>query len=373
MALATSILIILTFAIVFGIIGWFIGSKKKVPVSRPLGYTIAYVIGGALFGYSILYLSATGLLAGVESTLEPLWDKLIEQPFNTLVSSTWHCVFGDPEKCRLNTMWEEPKIQSGKEEISIDVNFFKTTFKSGKSLDVIAELEVLNSPESDIEEVRIRPLCYLGDDKEEELEVIMEEGDEFVFEKSSKEQYKSLHCYAESIETEKITSAKKLVLELERPVLVDTKLPIWLSSVSKYEKGKVKSVMKYNAPYTVALAFFDSQPFKEGKKDFSIIIKKEQPDTEIKEIKWIKIKKASNKISISCDGFENIMGALQIDNLDRGDLRGYLVDEEEDKYQFYCVIDVRDAPDEMKLEDTIIAQSLYTVTSKYETTIKVVI
>ncbi len=66
------------------------------------------------------------------------------------------------------------------------------------------------------------------------------------------------------------------------------------------------------------------------------------------------------------------MGTLQITNLDREDLKEYLVDEKEDKYQFYCTLDVREASDEMKLEDTIIAQSLYTVTSDYKTVIKVI-
>lgn len=357
---------------IFGILGFIWGLLDyAMPGAKTIvGWVVVIAVIVAL-----LWATITMYRAG---TL-PEYLKFASPVFETIqkgvkdIAEFRYCLTADP-RCPLFPSFDNPNIQSMKEELSVDVSFDEKRIKPDDTVSLLVKLTIRN-PE--LAELRIKPKCYFKSKEKEkggrELEVerlgSYSYGNEFKF--PSTGEFETLntqfYCYGEIPEaTEKNIYSEKIIIELERPVAVKTTWPVWIGS--KPRRGIVRSSMAYNAPYTVSLASNNDMPFEEGKEyGFQITIKRRVDDVKLKRIESIMIY-VPEEIMAECEHFEGTE-ELEFREASRETLKKMTqYNAELEKFVFPCKLYVASAPAESVLAP-IMLQSYYSVSSDYSTRI----
>jgi len=278
-----------------------------------------------------------------------------------------YCLYADP-KCPFFVSWENPNVQSAKEELYVNVGFSEKEIKDN-NLNMLVSLSVKNPEFSELE---IKPKCYFKKSKERELKVqnlgAYSSGDEFIFPTSDEEMHTTFRCSGYIPEAiDKNIYNEVVVVELERPVAVKTTWPIWIGSQPR--KGIVKSEMKFNAPYIVSLGSRNDLPFNEGREyDFQLTIKRREDDVKLKRIDEILISYPED-ILVSCKHFKSLDHELEFRDTSYDNLKNLTqYDKEFDKFIFPCSLYVISAPKEAVMAP-IEMDSRYVVYSDYDTRI----
>jgi len=275
----------------------------------------------------------------------------ILKPFSCLIN---------PTQCQTayTEIWETPKAATP-ETSYVKVDFENTVARGGK-VDVIAALKV-----KALEPINIKPSCELDDYP---INTALPEATTSIlnFQKSSSEQHSSIEC---SGETGVEKSSYQLKLKLERSSKINAIWPVWLGSSSS-KMGIVKSEMPNKAPYSLDIVSFSDQPFKDGKYDFYVRIKREEAETKLKSIESLKLSTISGKLQISCNDFGSGKEA-KIEKLNRTQLEKYRKKEIDEGFQFKCELEVSNAPSagEEPESNWIEAKAEYTVESAYAATV----
>ena len=279
-----------------------------------------------------------------------------------------HCLYADP-RCPFFISWEDASIQSAREELYVIVGFSEKKILSDNTVNLMVSLSVSN-PE--LAELKIKPKCYLGKDKEKELTVknmgTYSYGDEFIFPStvSGQELHTSFRCVGDVPEAaDKNLYSDNIIIELERPVAVKTIWPIWIGEQPRM--GIVKSEMKFNAPYMVSLGSHNDMPFEEGKDyDFQLTIKRKEEDVKLKEIESILVSFPED-ILAGCDNFEAIDHEFELGAYPYESLKALTQYEKEyDKFIFPCILYVISAPKQAVVAPMEL-EAYYTVYSDYKT------
>ncbi|UZE93843.1 MAG: hypothetical protein IB618_03710 [Candidatus Pacearchaeota archaeon] len=306
---------------------------------------LAGAVIGAIFG---LFFSPLGV------TIMPEYLKFADPLKETVVDGLEelakfrHCLYADP-RCPFFVSWEDPNVQSIVEEFNVKVDFSERRILPDNTINLLVSLSVRN-PE--FAELHIKPKCFFKKDKEREL--IVERmgsyafGDEFVFGTTSpgQELHTTFRCIGEIPEAaDKNIYSEYVVVELERPVGVKTIWPVWIGEQPRM--GIVRSEMKFNAPYIVALGSNNDMPFEEGKEyDFQLTIKRKEKGAKLKEIETINVKFPEDVLA-SCDNFEGIDHEFELSDYDYDSLKNIAQYEKEyDKFIFPCGLYVVSAPKE---------------------------
>jgi len=315
--------------------------------------------------YLFLYLNNAGVLPEYMKFLSPAFDAS-SKAWNELAKFRY-CFIAD-SRCPFFIQWENPNVQNVKEEFYVGVDFSDKRITKQNQLNLMASL-TLKNPE--LAELSITPKCYFGKNKTRELSIgnmgAYSQGDKFVFGStlSGQELHTSLRCTGDIFEaSDKNIFSEIVVLTLERTVNVKTVWPIYIGEEPK--TGLVKSEMKFNAPYSIALVGYDDMPFEEGKEyDFSIVMKKQQEDAKLKEINFISLK-FSEDLMIYCDGFNGLDNELELKDYKADALRNVTqYDSEQDKFTWPCTLYVSNAPRQAVLSPVEV-ESSYVVYSDYQ-------
>jgi|GEM_PF-2366041 len=296
-------------------------------------------------------------------------------PLFEQVGKGWHdlrvswgaCLYLKPP-CPFLIDWESPNVQSAQEELNIQVEFSDSKIIQDK-INLAVALSVAN-PE--LAELHVRPRCYLGKDKKQELQVenmgSYSYGDEFVFgtTRPGEELHTSFRCVGSVPEAaEKQVYSEYVVVTLERPVSVKTTWPVQIGQEPNI--GFVKSTMQFNAPYTIAMLSNNDMPFKEGQKyDFSIVLKKRAEDAMFKHLDYMSIKFPEDLI-IACEGFKGLDHELEIRDYSYEVLKNITQYEKTyDKFSWPCSLYVASAP-RMAVLAPVEIESKYVVYSDHVT------
>lgn len=362
---ATIVLAVFGFLIGFVAIGLitFFWYALPEPIRRPVTYI---VVLGIMIGIIFLAIFFWKL---------PLTSEYLKfaSPVTDSVSKGWHeftkfqyCLTADP-KCPFFVQWEDPNVQTTQEELYVKVDFSDTKISAQDNLDMLVSVSVSN-PE--LSELRIKPMCYLGKNKTRELQVnrmgTYSQGDEFVFGTTSQGQelHTSFRCTGDIAEaSDKNVYSEYVTVELERPVVVKAVWPVRIGS--KLSVGLVKSEMKFNAPYSIAMVSTNDMPFAEGKDyDFQIVLKRRQEDAKLKSVELIDVK-FTDDVLASCTGFNGIDHEFELRDYSYDMLKNltqYSADT--DKFSWPCSIYVSSAPNEAVLSPMEL-EARYTVYSDY--------
>ena len=215
----------------------------------------------------------------------------------------------------------------------------------------------------------------MGKNKSEELQIdrmgSYSYGDEFVFGRTSQGQelHTSLRCTGDIAEAgEKSVYSDIVILTLERPVSVKTTWPVQIGQEPKI--GLVKSEMKFNAPYTIAMTSDNDMPFAEGREyDFQVVLKRRQEDARLAGVDYINVK-YSDDISASCEnGFEGIDHEIELSGYTYDALKNLTqFDSQLDRFSWPCNLYVSAAPRQAVLSPMEL-EAKYNVYSDYITRI----
>ncbi len=281
-----------------------------------------------------------------------------------------YCFYADP-RCPFFVQWENPNVQTAEEELYVDVDFSEKKISPENTINLLVSFSVSN-PE--FGELKIKPKCYLGKDKEKELEIekmgAYAYGDEFIFPTtaSGQELHTTLRCKGEIQEAiDKNIYSEMVVIELERPVIVKTVWPVWIGLEPKI--GLVKSEMKFNAPYSIAMTSHNDMPFEEGKEyDFQIVLKRQAEESNIKEVKYIVVSFPEGVLA-SCEHFQPLDHEIELLGQDYETLKNIAnYNLEYEKFTFPCSLYVSKAPRQAVLSP-IELEAEYIVYSDYKTKI----
>lgn len=353
--------------VVGGFVVFFFGGfvYYYAPLPLPLKGAIVFGIGGAAFGFLIwtIFVASTGPFGAYASfALDPVRQKVSH--FFTELGKFKHCFYADP-RCPFFIQWDEPEIQKHEERLNVEVKFSDQRILQN-NINVLVSLSVKN-PE--LTWLEIKPRCYLGKKKEVELEVKnlgkYASGDKFIFPLSSEEMHTSFRCYGELSESAKPVEYYWVVVELERPVSLEATWPIYIGSEPRM--GRTKTVMPFNAPYSVALVSDSDMPYEEGKEyDFSLVLKRLDENTKLKLVRELKIMFPETILG-ECEHFQVSGHGLELLNVPADLLKNvtYYIKEEE-KYSFPCSLYVASAPKQAVLSPIKVTAS-YEVVSEYST------
>lgn len=286
------------------------------------------------------------------------------------VRTSWGaCLYLKPP-CPFLIDWENPDVQSSQEELSVRVEFSDNRILQNR-INILASISVVN-PE--FSELRIKPKCYFGKNKIRELKVeamgTYSHGDEFIFGTTTpgQELHTSLRCTGEIYEaSEKELYSDYVVLVLERPVTVKTTWPVQIGSEPRI--GLVKSIMQFNAPYSIAMLTNNDMPFNEGKEyDFNIVLKKRAEDVKFKELNYMNVK-FSEDMMISCENFQGLDHEIEIKDYSYEQLKTISqFSKDYDKFSWPCKLYVASAPRQSVLSPVEL-ESKYIVYSDYSSII----
>lgn len=301
---------------------------------------------------------------------EPMFDS-IGKGVRDLRTNWGACLYLKPP-CPFLIDWENPDVQSAKEELRVDVAFSDNKIsRLQNKINLLVSLTVSN-PE--FSELRVKPKCYFGKNKTRELRIeamgTYSQGDEFVFgtTASGQEFHTSFRCVGEVYEAaEKELYSDYVVVELKRPVTVKTTWPVQIGTEPHI--GLIKSTMQFNAPYTIAMASNNDMPFNEGKEyDFNIVMKRRAEDVKFKELNYMNVK-FSEDLMISCDGFEGLDHEIEIKDYSYEGLKNISqYDKTYEKFSWPCKIYVASAPRQSVLSPVEL-EAKYTLYSTYKTLI----
>ncbi len=336
-------------------------------VNMPIQFKNAIIFGCAGIALGLLlwavFISTTGPVGSYMSfAMAPIRDKI--DNFFTELGKFKFCFYADA-RCPFFVQWDEPQTTNAEELLNIDVQFSDQKILENE-INLLVELNVKN-PE--LTELKIKPKCYLGKTKEEELEIgnlgKYTIGEEFSFPLSSYEMHTSFRCLGDLPPTTNPVYTGKVLVDLERPVSLKGNWPIYIGS--EPNMGRAKTIMSFNAPYSIALFSYNDMPFEEGQYyDFSLTIKRLDEDSKLKMIREIRLQ-FPDSINAECNHFEATGQVLELYNIDAELLKNisyYL--KEEDKYTFPCRLYVKSAPQEATLAPINIEAS-YDVVSEYTT------
>lgn len=281
----------------------------------------------------------------------------------------WGACLNLKPPCPFLIDWENPEVQTAKEELNVRVDFSDNKISQNNQVNLLVSLSVTN-PE--LSELHIRPKCYVGKNKVRELKVeamgAYSKGDEFVFGTTTNEElHTSFRCVGEIYEASgKSLYSDYVVVVLERPVSVKTTWPVQIGFEPKI--GLVKSTMQFNAPYSIAMTSNNDMPFNEGKEyDFNIVLKKRAEDVKFKKLEYMSIK-FSEDIMIDCEGegFQSFDHELEIKEYSYENLKNLTqYDATFDKFSWPCKLYVANAPRQAVLSPIEI-ESKYLVYSDHE-------
>jgi len=298
----------------------------------------------------------------------PLFES-ISKGWRSLKVS-WGACFELKPPCPFLIDWESPYIQRAEEQLNVEVEFSEKKIIQDR-VNLLVSLTVSN-PE--IAELRIRPKCYLGKDKKTELQVAQlgsyAVGNEFVFGTTAVGQKlrTSFRCVGEigSAAGQPVYS-EYVVVVLERPVNVKTTWPVQIGKEPRI--GFVKSVMEFNAPYSIAMFSNNDMPFEEGKEyGFSIVMKKKEENVRLSKLEYMSVK-FPEELMVWCDGFKGLDHELEIKDYSYEALQNITdYDKTLDKFSWPCSLYVTSAPRQATLAP-ITLESKYIVYSEYSTRI----
>ncbi|MEM1535834.1 MAG: hypothetical protein QXQ82_01440 [Candidatus Pacearchaeota archaeon] len=328
------------------------------------GGIVGCAIGiGIAFLLWTLFVASTGPFGTYASfALAPVREKV--SSFFAELGKFKHCFYADP-RCPFFVQWDEPERQSHEELLNIEVEFSDERILQNK-INLLVSLSVKNK---ELTELRLKPKCYLGKKKERELEVRnlgkYAFGDEFTFPLSSEEMHTSFRCYGELSETARPVEAYHVVVVLERPVSLRATWPIYIGS--EPHMGRARTIMPFNAPYSVALVSDSDMPYEEGKEyDFSIVLKRLDEKTELKLLRQIRVS-FPEAILAECEHFQVSGYSLELLNVPSDLLKNVTYySKGEEKYSFPCSLYVASAPKQAVLAPVEIEAS-YDVVSEYST------
>lgn len=298
----------------------------------------------------------------------PMFES-VGKGLNDLRVSWGACLYMKPP-CPFLVDWESPNVQSAQEELNVKVEFSDNQIAQDH-VNLAVALTVSN-PE--ISELRIKPKCYLGKDKKQELQVenmgSYSSGDEFVLGTTApgQELHTSFRCSGDVSEAvDKPVYSDYVVVTLERPVTVKTIWPVQIGQEPKM--GFVKSTMQFNAPYSIAMLSNNDMPFNEGQEyPFSIVLKKRAEDAKLKQLDFM-ILKFSEDLIIDCEGFKGLDHELEIKDYSYEGLKNATIyDRTYDKFSWPCTLYVASAP-RMAVLSPVEIESKYLVYSDYMTRI----
>ncbi|MCS7134564.1 MAG: DMT family transporter [Candidatus Pacearchaeota archaeon] len=339
--------------------------------SFPIPYQMKGGMLGALIGMGIAFVVWTTFVASTgpfgayaKYATTPIREEMLK--FFREIAKFKHCFYADP-RCPFFVQWDEPERQTHEELLNIEVEFSdQRTLRD--EINLLVSLKVKNY---ELTELRIKPRCYLGKKKDKELQVKnlgkYAMGNEFVFPLGSEEMHTSFRCHT-TLDVARQVEAYDIVVELERPVVLQAMWPIYITSNPNAQNmGRSKTVMPFNAPYSIALVSESDMPYEEGKSyDFSVVLKRLDEDTELKFLKQIKITFPEN-ILAECENFQASGYSLEILNVPVEVLRNVtFYDKSEEKYSIPCSLYITDAP--LNPAQTIIyVEASYEVVSEHKT------
>ena len=360
-------LVLATLGFVIGGIGifliTFVWNTLPPWLKKPVTYifVIVIIVGIIWVGIFLWKLPFTGEYLKFAS---PVFDSL-GKGWKDLRTSWGACFYLKPP-CPFLIDWETPNVQSAEEELSVRVDFSENKIVQDR-VNLLVSITVSN-PE--LAELHVKPKCYLGKDKKEELRVegmgTYSYGDEFVFGSTSpgQELHTSLRCVGDIYDAiDKPVYSDYVVLELERPVSVKTTWPVQIGQEPRI--GLVRSAMQFNAPYSIAMLSNNDMPFNEGKEyDFSIVLKKRAEDAKFKDLEYMKVA-FTDDLMITCEGFDGLDHELEIKDYSYGALKNSTQYESAyDKFSWPCILYVASAPTQAVLSPVVV-ESKYKVYSDY--------
>lgn len=356
-------------ALVGALLGLTYWIPEKVKVAISAGFIILVLI--AMVWGVILPMQRAGTLPEYLKFASPLFEAV--QKGLKEVAEFRHCLYADP-RCPFFVPFDDPNIQSRKEELSVDVAFDEKKIKADNTVSLLVKLSVSNPK---LAELRIKPKCYFKtkDKNKGGRELTVERlgtyayGDEFRFPSTGEgeELNTQFYCYGDILEgADKNVFSEKVIIELERPVAVKTTWPVWIGK--KPRKGIVRSEMAFNAPYIVSLASNNDMPFEEGKDyGFQVTIKRRADDVKLKRIESIIIS-FPEEIMAECEHFEGLE-EIEIREASYDALKEITqYNAEQDKFVFPCTLYVSAAPVEAVMAPVLL-ESYYSVYSDHSTRI----
>lgn len=340
------------------------------------GALVGILFGGILFCFVVFIANpATG--GAVGQYWQAGWDpvyKVLSDGVKELYK--WrYCFVADPH-CPFFVDWSDANVQSKQEVLQVDASFSQTQIKNDYA-DSLVQLTV-NNPEK--YELHLIPKCSLGQSIQNSRPITLKnmgtyaQGYEFVFPMSADSLSTSLRCSSEVVECEgkAVCLDQRIFLVLDRPVLLQGDWPIYIGrQYAVTGPRQVRTDLKFNAPWTVALYSSNDMPFDQGKQDgydFNLAIKQIDEETDLKSIDLIRLTFPENIIA-SCQEFGAEGNDLVIRNINKAWLdKNIQYDPEEKSYTFPCTLIVKDAPIDAVLAPISI-EADYTVTSTFETKI----
>jgi len=372
-----------------------------VPIPVVIKHAFIGFLAGVAFGVLIwtAFVAQTGPFGEYAAfAMEPVREHV--EDFFTEVGKFKYCLYADP-KCPFFIQWDEPNVQNREEVLNIDLGFSDRRIL-GNEVNLLVSLGVKN-PE--LTELKIKPYCYLGKSgysgsgsitalerglfsgefskdmelieqhymnkkKYKELEATnlgkYSEGDEFAFPLTNQELSTNFRCKGDVIGDENV-DIEYVIIALRREVLVEANWPVYIGS--EPNMGRSKTIMSYNAPYSIALVSDSDMPFEAGKEyDFSVVLKRLDEDSELEFIREIRLVFPDSMIA-ECHNFQANGNALELLNLPADLLKetSYYNDKEE-RYSMNCSLYVVDAPNNAVLSP-IDVTAHYNVVSEYKTSV----
>ncbi|MEM4703096.1 MAG: hypothetical protein QXP53_01270 [Candidatus Pacearchaeota archaeon] len=328
---------------------------------------IVYGTIGAVIGLLVwvLFVYRTGPVGTyLDFAMAPVREKI--DLFFRELGKFKYCFYAD-QRCPFFIQWDEAERQSAEELLNIDLSFSDQRILQDR-INVLVSMTVKNQ---ELTELKVKPKCYLGKNKEQDLEVKnmgkYSVGDEFSFPLSSSEMHTSFRCYGELSEGTKPVETYQVVVVLERPVTLRATWPIYIGSEPKM--GRARTIMPFNAPYSVALFSESDMPYEEGKSyDFSLVIKRIDENSNLKLLREVKINFPETILG-ECQHFEVFGQSLELFNVPVELLRNVTqYYKKEERYSFPCSLYVSSAPKNAVLSP-IELEASYDVTSEYNTQI----
>ncbi|UCD21107.1 MAG: hypothetical protein JSW08_00985 [archaeon] len=362
------------FFVVFAGLGFgafFVGGFAYYFINIPirLKQMIIFGIIGVAIGFTLwmVFIATTGPVGEYANfAFAPIREK-IDDVFDELEKFKY-CFYADA-RCPFFIQWDEAERINPLELLNIDVEFSDQRILRDE-VNVLVSVTVKN-PE--LTELEITPKCYLGEKKKETLKVKhmgkYASGDKFIFPLSGEDMHTSFRCFGDisHLEGQHNTYFDKVLVEFERPVRLTGNWPVYIGS--EPNMGRTKTILAYNAPYSIALYSFNDMPFEEGHTyDASLAIKRIDEDTELKFIKEIRIEFPDSILAGCGEAFDAVGQTLNMFNVDAGVLKNssrYYSNDEEEIYTFPCSIYVRSAPVQATLAPINI-EAYYDVVSKYD-------
>lgn len=346
----------------FFIVGYLYFVTPASPAMK--GAIIGAAVGGGLaFLFWTLFVASTGPFgAYARYATTPIREKVSE--FFKEVAKFKYCFYADP-RCPFFIQWDEPERQSHEEMLNVEVSFSDEKTRKDE-INLLVSLAVKNQ---ELTQLRIKPKCYLGKKKEKEIEVKnlgkYAIGDEFAFPLSSEEMHTSFRCYT-PLDSSAPVSTYDVVVELIRPVTLRAVWPIYVGSGPNL--GRSRTVMPFNAPYSIALVCDNDMPYEEGKSyDFFVVLKRLDEKTELKFLRQIRIIFPEGLLG-ECQYFESSGNTLELLNVPVDLLRNITsYSKQEEKYSIPCSLYVAEAPPDNYVEKLINVEASYEVVSEYKT------